>query len=325
MTLSPGPFVDVLRAAGEPNRLRILALLRHGALAVGELVQIMGQSQPRLSHHLKALTSAGLVERLPEGAWVFYGLPATGPSRDVVDMILDLLDTRDRDFQNDDANLQRVRTERAAAAEAYFEEVADTWDVIRSLHFPSEAIEEALLELAGPGPFDRLVDIGTGTGRMLILFAGRVGRADGIDLSHRMLTVARANLERAGVSNAHVRQGDGAVLPFQTEVADLIIIHQVLHFVTEPAPMLAEAARVLRPGGQLLIVDFAPHELGFLQEAHGHVRLGVRHDTLVGWARAAGLDLSSPRRFEPPADLTEGLAVQIWSATPALSHQEAAE
>lgn len=325
MYQSPEQLISTMRAAGEPNRLRILALLSRGALSVGELVQIMGQSQPRLSHHLKALAMAGLVERHPEGSWVFYSLAPGGPERDFADMILSLVSMETDDFARDDVNLKRVRTERASAADAYFSEVAETWDTIRSLHFPNEAIEAALLDLAGNGPFDRVIDIGTGTGRMLALFAPRTRRADGLDLSHRMLTVARANLDAAGITNAHVRQGDAAMLPYETGAADLVIVHQVLHFIDAPERVLAEAARVLAPEGRLLIVDFAPHALEFLREAHGHRWLGIRHETLREWAGSAGLDLLAPHHFEPPEALAEGLAVNIWRAVPALAAREAAE
>ncbi|MEM7662739.1 MAG: metalloregulator ArsR/SmtB family transcription factor [Pseudomonadota bacterium] len=324
MTYSADQIVPALRAAGEPNRLRILALLRHGELAVGELVQIMGQSQPRLSHHLKALTTAGLADRLPEGSWVFYSLPHDPAAKHMAMTLLDMIDPNDGEFGRDLANLKRVRAERASAAKSYFSEMADTWDTVRALHFPNQAIESALLEIAGPGRFNRLVDIGTGTGRMLSLFADRAVRSDGVDLSHRMLTVARANLQRDKIDNAYVRQADATALPFEDSSADLVIIHQVLHFVDEPDRALAEAARILRTDGQLLIVDFAPHELEFLRAKHGHRRLGLRHDMLSEWTRNAGLLLDTPRRFEPPADLEEGLAVEIWTGRHLHQKEEAA-
>ncbi len=325
MSVPQSQLIDMMRAAGEPNRLRILALLSRGALSVGELVQIMGQSQPRLSHHLKALAKAGIVERHPEGSWVFYSLAPGGPEREFADMILSLALSGTEDFARDEANRQRVRSGRASAAEAYFGEVAETWDTVRSLHFPNEAIEAVLLDLAGNGPFDHMIDIGTGTGRMLTLFAPRARRADGLDLSHRMLTVARANLDAAGITNAHVRQGDASALPYETGSADLVIVHQVLHFIDAPERVLAEAARVLAPDGRLLIVDFAPHALEFLREAHGHRWLGIRHETLGEWASVAGLELAAPHHFEPPQALAEGLAVNIWCAVPALAAREAAE
>ncbi len=323
--IAPNTMVEILRAAGEPTRLRILALLRRGELAVGELVQILRQSQPRLSHHLKALANAGLVERLPEGAWVFYRLPTSECVRGLLDAFFSAMDLGAGDFARDDAQLRVIRTARSAAAEAYFGSVADTWDTVRSLHYPNEAIEAALLDAAGPGTFDHLVDIGTGTGRMLALFSPHVRRADGIDLSHQMLTVARANLARDRIDNAHVRQGEASATPFDDESADLVIVHQVLHFVDEPARVVAEAARILRPGGRLLIVDFAPHDLEFLRQAHGHRRLGVRHDAMAEWMETAGLTIAEPRRFDPPNSKQDGLAVLIWrSERPALEQEKAA-
>ncbi|MEL6258726.1 MAG: metalloregulator ArsR/SmtB family transcription factor [Pseudomonadota bacterium] len=317
--------VDALRAAGEPTRLRILALLREGELAVGELAQVLGQSQPRLSHHMKALASAGLVERLPEGSWVFYRLTGTGPCRDLVNAVLATVEADGLEFTRDRGQLEMVRRNRAAAAEAYFGGVAETWDAIRSLHYPNEAIEAALLDAAGPGPFGQVIDIGTGTGRMLALFAARARRAEGLDFSHQMLTVARANLARDGVSNARVRHGDAAATPFEAGCADLVLIHQVLHYVEAPDQVIAEAARILAPGGRILIVDFAPHDLEFLRQRHGHRRLGVRHEAMVEWLADVGLPASPPLQFAPPHDKDQGLAVQIWTVErPQLAQETAA-
>ena len=306
--------IDRLRAAGEPTRLRILALLRQRDLSVGELVQVLAQSQPRLSHHLKALTGAGLVERMPEGSFVFYRAASRGESR----LFLDSLFTQDLievpTLRRDAAQLAEVSALRAASAESFFSGIAGTWDTIRSLHYPNESIEDALLELAGPGPFDRVIDFGTGTGRMLVLFAPRAREAEGIDLSHHMLTVARANLGRAGIVDARVRQGDVTAVPFDSSSADLVIIHQVLHFMDAPGKVIAEASRVLKPGGRLLVVDFAAHDLEFLREEHGHHRLGMRDDNMASWAADAKLKLSEPRSFDPPDASSPGLVVNIWVA-----------
>jgi len=324
MSSSPDQILEALRASGEPTRIRILALLRQGDLAVGELVQILNQSQPRLSHHLKTLSTAGLVERLPEGAWVFYRAVSTDWAGRLLNSIFAEIDTAGGDFGNDTQALTKVRSVRAASAEAYFGAIADDWDNIRALHFPNEAIEQALLEAAGPGPFNRIIDLGTGTGRMLVLFAPLTDEAEGLDLSHQMLTVARANLARAGVTHAQVRQGDVNDTPFDNNSADLVIIHQVLHFTENPAAVLTEAARLLRPGGRLLVVDFAPHTLDFMRERYGHHRLGVRDEDMNDWASAAGLELQSPLRFDPPKTLEEGLFVHVWTATLPERQQEAA-
>lgn len=314
MSFDVSLYVERLRAAGEPNRLRILALLTQGELAVGELAQIMGQSQPRLSHHLKALASAGLVDRMPEGAWVFYSIPATGTARAFLDTIISQIDLETSDFAQDSRRLSGVRATRTQAAASYFSQIAETWDTVRGLHSAHEDIESCLLDVAGRGPFKRVLDIGTGTGRMLSLFAGRAERLDGVDFSHHMLTVARANLERDGVVQAHLRHGDGANLPYEDGTADLIIIHQVLHFIDEPEPVIAEASRVLAVGGKMLIVDFAPHTLEFLRQVHGHRRLGIRGAALKEWAEKNGLTLLEVQSFEQPEHVSEGLTVQVWSA-----------
>ena len=318
-------LLEKLKAAGEPTRLRLLALLRENDLSVGELVQVLGQSQPRLSHHLKNLSEAGLAERLPEGAFVFYRAARSGAGVAFLDQLF--LQTRPDapEFREDRDKLRAVIAARAASAEAYFSSIAETWDGLRALHFPNDAIEEALLDLAGPGPYRRVVDFGTGTGRMLLLFSGRAAESEGIDFSHRMLTVARANLERAGVSNSRVRFGDVTAAPFEDASADLLIVHQVLHYLDTPGDAIVEAARVLMPGGRLLVIDFAPHDLEFLRAEHGHRRLGVRHDALTDWAAQAGLTLEAPRSFDPPTPGAPGLTVNIWRATkPALSRARAA-
>lgn len=306
-------LVQQLRAAGEVTRARIIALLAHGELSVGELAQVLNQSQPRLSRHLKFLTGAGLVERLPEGAWVFYRLPAGGRARALVDTLNAAVDPEDADIRRDRARLAEVKSERADAAEEYFSRVADEWDQLRALHYSEADIEKAVLTAAGPGPFDMVVDFGTGTGRMLALFAGKARRVEGIDLSHQMLTVARSKLQEAGAGNASVRHGDATASPYPDACANLVIIHQVLHFLDDPARALVEAARVLKPGGRLVIVEFAPHTLEHLRTDHAHRHLGVSESDLGRWAEKAGLAVKSARTFRSP-DGDKGIAVMVWSA-----------
>jgi len=306
-------MLRALRAAGEPTRLRALALLQRADLSVGELAHLVGQSQPGLSRHMRFLTDAGLVERMPEGAFVYYRLARSGDGRRLAENLLSLLDTGRADIARDRDRLDAVLAARTEAARAYFDSVAPQWDALRSLHYPNEKIEQVILDMAGPGPFDRVVDVGTGTGRMLTLLAGKARSAEGIDISHGMLTVARAQLERDGLRHANVRQGDAANLPFEDASADLVIIHQVLHFLGEPRAALAEAARVARPGGRILIVDFAPHGLEDLRTSHAHRHLGIDPDHLSEWGRASGLLPLPPRRFDPPSDLEDGLSVLVWA------------
>ena len=303
--------VERLRAAGEVTRARVLVLLSRGELSVGELAQILGQSQPRLSRHMKYLTTAGLVERMPEGAWVFYRLTPDGPGRMLCDTILGLGDLEDPVIQRDAARLEEVRTARRNEAQTFFENAAQEWDAIRALHYPEADIEAAVIEAAGEGPFDRVVDIGTGTGRMLTLFSARADRVEGIDLSHQMLTVARANLAAAGITNAAIRHGDATAAPLADGSADLVLIHQVLHFLEEPARAIQEAARILAPGGRLVAVDFAPHDLEYLRTEQSHRHLGVSETYFADWCRRAGLTLGPIKRFSEPEG---GLAVNIWTA-----------
>jgi ubiquinone/menaquinone biosynthesis C-methylase UbiE/DNA-binding transcriptional ArsR family regulator len=306
-------IVEQLRAAGESTRTRILWLLGRGELSVGELAQVLGQSQPRLSRHLKFLTVAGLVERLPEGAWVFYRLPSEGPARALLGLLMDGLDPDDAVLRRDFVRLEEIKAARAQAATDYFSRVADDWDRLRAMQFSEAGLEQAVLDAAGPGPFELAVDFGTGTGRMLSLLGPRAKRVEGIDLNHHMLTVARANLREAGVENAAVRHGDATAAPYQDGVADLVVIHQVLHFLDDPGRALTEAGRVLRPGGRLVVVDFAPHTLERLRSDFSHRHLGVADADFRGWAARAGLETESAAEFESPSDV-EGVTVVVWAA-----------
>src|SRR5688572_3222166 len=255
--------VGALRAAGEQTRLRALALLTEGELAVGELAQALGQSQPRVSRHLRLLTEAGLVERAPEGAWVFYRLPrAHTMERHFAEAALGMLDPNDPMLVRDAERLNEIRAARDAAAAQYFERNAADWERVRALHLPEADIDSAILTAAGAGPFDLMVDVGVGQGRMIQLFADRVRRAEGFDTSRQMLAIARASLDDLK-AKAGVRFGDAYAPPIEQGAADLVTIHQVLHFLADPGRAVAQAARLLKPGGRLVIVDFAQHDLEF--------------------------------------------------------------
>ncbi len=305
-------LVHQMKAAGDETRIRLLAILQHGERTVKELTEIFGQSQPRISRHLKVLTDAGLVSRTPEGSWVYYRL-TDDTGRAVALGILNGLDQSDPTLRRDNDRLVGLQWRNREAAERYFAQHASCWDEIRSLHVPERQVEEAILQCAGEGPFRAMLDIGTGTGRMLELFAGRYERAVGIDLSPAMLAVARASLERAGLDNARVRLGDVMNPPVLRDSFDLVVIHQVLHFLDEPGRALAEAAGALAAGGRLLVIDFAPHELEYLRQAHAHRRLGFSREQMKNWASAAGLRLASVEDLVPQ-DEAGGLTVTIWSA-----------
>jgi len=303
--------VGALRAAGEQTRLRVLALLTEGELAVREIAQALGQSQPRVSRHLKLLTEAGLVERAPEGAWVFYRLPrADSPERRFAEAALTMLDPGDPVLVRDAERLEAIRAAREEAAAQYFERNAADWDRVRALHLPEADIDSAILAAGGEGPFDLMVDVGVGQGRMIQLFAERVRRAEGFDTSRQMLALARASLDDMK-AKAGVRFGDAYAPPFAPQSADLVTIHQVLHFLSDPGRALGEAARMLKRGGRLLVVDFAPHALEFLREEHAHRRLGFADSEIADWLSAAGvgdLKITTLAAREPQA-----LTVKIWA------------
>ena len=315
MSLSAEQTVEALRAAGEPTRLRVLSLLAGEELSVMELSGVLEQSQPRVSRHLKVMTDAHLIERFPDGARVFYRLSSEPTTRRLVETILDLLG--DVEGEQDHLRLEEVRAERSAAAAAYFERVAPQWDRIRSLYVAETAVEAAIKTAAGDGPFDRVVDLGTGSGRMLTLLGAKARRLTGLDLSHNMLNIARSNVAEAGLDNVELRHGDIFSTRLPAGSADLVLVHQVLHYLVDPHAAVIEAARLVSPGGRLLIVDFAQHELEHLRAEHQHRRLGFAAEEIDGWLSDAGLATEPPVALPPD---TDGLTVTIWGATrPALS------
>lgn len=293
MALVPKIFASL----ADPTRLRILMLLRAMELSIGEIAQVLGQSQPRVSRHVKILIDAELAERRKEGSWVFVSLGA----RDRVEPLFQLLDRwserdgQDSTYAGDAARLVAVRADRAAAAERYFTLHADEWDALRSLHVAESEVEAAIGRALGVGQADgssigRLIDIGTGTGRMIELFGPSASQALGIDRSPEMLRLARVKLTEAGLQSAELRQGDMYSLPLPSGAAETVIIHQVLHYAQNPAAAVSEAARLLTPGGRLLIADFAPHEREDLRMRDAHVRLGFADDAVLKYLEEAGLE-----------------------------------
>ena len=305
-------MVDTMKAAAESSRLRILLLLARGDLTVTDLTEILAQSQPRVSRHLKLLMEARLIERYQEGSWAFFCLSDGEAERDFLAGIIGRVDPADPVVERDLERLAAVKRRRQERAADYFSANAASWDQIRSLHAPDGAVEAALKELVGTRPFQSMLDLGTGTGRLLELFSPLYRRGVGIDLSREMLAVARANLDRADVAHAQVRQGDIYAPPVERDGFDLVTMHQVLHYLDEPGAAIGEAARLLRPAGRLVIVDFAPHAHEFLREAHAHVRLGFSDRQIEDWLDEAGLDLEASRVFAPSGD--GGLTVKLWLA-----------
>ncbi len=303
-----------LKAAGEETRLRILALLAEAELTVSDLTDILKQSQPRISRHLKLLADAGLIERYREGTWAFFRLAETGGAAAVAQALLSQLDAADRVIARDRERLVSVRAQRAAAAQTYFRRHAAQWDRIRKLHVADAAVEEAMRAALAGRPFRSLLDLGTGTGRVLEMFGPQIERGLGVDLSLDMLLIARDRLERAGLRNCSVRQADIYDLPLADGSFEAVVIHQVLHFLDDGGRAVKEAARVLRPGGSLLVVDFAPHEQEFLREQFAHRRLGFAPDVVNGWLAAAGLEPQMHKSLSPEPGSDGKIAVSLWLA-----------
>ncbi len=313
------PLADRFQALADPTRLRILLLLRLMELSVGELAQILGQSQPRVSRHLKVLGDAGVLERRKEGSWVFLTLAPSEKIAPVFALVDAWADGSTQSlFIADSARIEAVRAERAEAANRYFAGHAEVWDQIRSLHVAESEVERAIGEALGGRSLGRLVDVGTGTGRMIELFGPRSTQAIGIDRSSDMLRVARVKLEAAGIASS-LRQGDMYALPLADQSADTIVIHQVLHYAHSPATAIAEAARVLASDGTLLVVDFAAHEREELRVRDAHIRLGFEDEVMGGWFGAAGLEVDEVRHLKGGE-----LTVTLWRGVKAAIPQRRA-
>ncbi len=302
-------MLDIFRSLADPTRLRIVQLLRTMELSVGELAQVLAQSQPRVSRHIKILCDAGVAERRKEGSWVFIGPgPAaiTSPLFDAIDVWLESLG-EDHWHVADAARLAAVRADRAAAAERYFAGHADLWDSLRSLHVAESEVEGAMRDLLGSASLGTLVDIGTGTGRIIELLSANADHAIGIDRSPEMLRVARGKLTAEVSKGWELRQGDIMALPLDDGAGDTVVLHQVLHYLPAPEPALAEVARLVKPGGRLLIVDFAPHSHEELRTQDAHARLGFSDEQMGQWYAASGLTMEAVREL-PGNELT----VKLW-------------
>jgi ubiquinone/menaquinone biosynthesis C-methylase UbiE/DNA-binding transcriptional ArsR family regulator len=306
-----------LKAIAETTRIRILFVLSHGELNVSELTYILGQSQPRVSRHLKLMSEAGLLSRNKEGNWVLFRLRNEGLGGALARALVDMLPGKDAVLSGDLSRLEEVRRQREEKAQAYFSANAAHWSNLRSLHVDEASVEHAMRQLANASEIGTLVDLGTGTGRVLELFGNVARTLHGIDASREMLAIARANLEKHGFRHAQLRQADIYALPLADAVADLVTIHQVLHFLDEPQRALLEARRILKPDGKLLVVDFAPHDLEELRDEHAHRRLGISAEQMTAWLARAGLQLSRHIVLDPPwLKSRKGLTVSLWLAEP---------
>jgi ubiquinone/menaquinone biosynthesis C-methylase UbiE/DNA-binding transcriptional ArsR family regulator len=307
-------FVDILRAAGEITRLRLLSLLAAGELSVKDLTEILDQSQPRVSRHLRLLTESGLVSRHAEGAWAFFRLSDEANAAVLVQHLLEQLDASDPVLQADVLRLEAVRRDHQMRAATYFSKVARDWDRVRSLHAPESAVEAAIVDMMKGTSVEMFIDLGTGTGRMLELLDGHFKKGVGIDSSREMISVARSKFERSGQKSVFVRLGDIAQLDEYSASADITMLHQVLHHFLDPGKALLNARQTLKPGGKIVVVDFMPHKLEFLREEQAHKRLGLSHEQMQAWAQAAHLKVTDAREI-PHNKPGGGLTVCIWHLT----------
>lgn len=308
-------LLEMLKAGADPTRAKIICLCGQAELSVSELTRILGQSQPRVSRHLKILVDAGLLDRYREGQFAFFRLAARGLPAEVAGQIARWADASPVALEPELAALRQVLARRTDVAADYFASNAAQWDHIRRLHIADDQVEQAILERLGDGPLDLLVDLGTGTGRMIELAGPRARRVVGIDLSRDMLAVARGNLLKAqdlsgGLPfNWQVRQGDLHRLPLGDGIADTAIMHHVLHFLEDPSAALFEAGRILRPGGRLILVDFARHDIEALRSEHAHTWLGFAKAEVSGWLQEAGFtDIETGQLPGSP------LTITIWQA-----------
>lgn len=303
-------IATALKALGHPERLRILALLSRGDLTVSELTQILSLSQPRVTQYIKTLEAAGIIERLKEGSWVFSRLRRGNESiTALVATTLSALPADDKDIASDARRLTDVRNSRAEAAQAFFARVANDHDRPGAEYLPRGNIETQMLDLAGPGPFNYMVDLGTGTGRILEIFANRVARGSGIDSNPEMLRVARHNLADDTLSHLTVRQGDLHATPLEAGLSDLVTVHQVLHYLDRPGDAILEAARLLLPGGHIIIVDFDSHDREEFRDKYAHRRLGFSDSEIAQWMREVGLTLTETRTAK---NIDNGPDVKLW-------------
>lgn len=246
--------IQILKAAGDPTRLRLLALLESGDATVGELQEILGQSQPRVSRHLRLLGQAGLVTKFRDGQWIYYRL-APGPSgQEHARRITDLAGADDATLARDAAALARVKRQRERAA--YTALGRDVMAAAFHGGRPDAAqLAAALDDVLGDGPLGDVLDVGSGAGNLLCLLGARARQMVGVDVSRRMRLLARSRAHQSGIANCTVRDASLHDLPFADASFDIVVLDEVLATAGERMAGLREARRVLRRAGRLVILD----------------------------------------------------------------------
>jgi ArsR family transcriptional regulator len=278
----------VFKTFSDPTRVRVLALLEQEELAVQELMDALGMAQSRVSRHLAILREAGLLEDRRDGTYVFYrfAVPAEGPWREAWELVRRELAT-DPVRQRDRAALAQVMEARAARTRSFFDAVGPEWDALRKVFDDDVLRARAGARLVDPRTV--VADVGTGTGILAVELARLGLRVVAVDHSARMLAAARSKLEAEGLSGVELRQGEASALPIGDAEVDAAIVHMVLHYLPSPGEAIREMARVVRPGGVVVIVDFVPHEHEWMRQELGVTWLGFAWDEVRGWLGEADL------------------------------------
>ena len=303
-----------LKAVAEHTRLRLLTILMRNELTVSEITYILDQSQPRVSRHLKLMCDAGILDRVQEGAWVFYRVTDKQPGRSLCNCLIELIPDHDLVLQRDLGRLAKIRTEHTQQAETYFYENAKQWDKLRSLYVSEKKVEQAMLSAVEDIEITDLLDLGTGTGRMLEVFGGVIKKGMGVDNNRDMLAIARAKLEENQLTHCQVRQGDIHNVSLPSESVDLITVHHVLHYLNDPQMVIVESSRLLKTGGHLLVADFAPHDIEVLREEHAHRRLGFSDQEITHWCENTDLKIIAIEHLQAASKTNARLTVTLWVA-----------
>jgi len=301
-------LVQVLKSIADESRIRLLILCAQGEFTVSELVQVLGQSQPRVSRHLRILCDAGILKRTRQGSWVFYRSVKGGPESEFVPLLKSFITESEPVLKLDRKRLEHLKKERSRVAAQFFQKTASEWDNIRTHYVEDIQVESALQQCVSDVKPNSLLDIGTGTGRILKVLGPYVQDAEGIDFSHEMLNLARINLDHPSLEHCRVRHGDMYRLPYQEHSFNFITIHHVLHFANQPLEVLKEAGRVLKNKGQIAIVDFYSHEREEFRTKYHHHRLGFSDDEIKNWLDQIGLSMQPPIRIDG-----DPMEVVIWT------------
>lgn len=292
-------LLQALRAAGEQTRLRILALCAQHELSVTDLIQVLGQTQSRVSRHLKILVEAGLLERYQEGQWARYRLAGQGsviPGQDsnkagisLARYILQNIDMMSPVFRRDHEILTRRMDARQQRIQQFFRENAPKWEEMRAELVNQPAIDAHIRDVLLAKPVKHFLDVGTGTGKALLELGPSIGAGIGIDNSFAMLDIARNNIEESNLNNCQVRHADMTQMPYEAKTFDTALVHMVLHYSETPPLVISEIARVLTKGGRVLIIDLVRHENTEIRTALQHLWPGFDKEEMEDWLSQAGL------------------------------------